>query len=87
MPGKGRSCLHLEFPSDVSLPHATTMLGYGFLSNPIEVLFGPSLIRQQALDSIEQQPELAPVVAHARDAFERPLRDRFALLGQYAMLN
>jgi len=67
--------------------HATTMLGYGFLANPVEVLFGPSLIRQQALDSIEQQPELAPVVAHAREAFDRPLRDRFALLGQFAMLN
>jgi hypothetical protein len=67
--------------------HATTMLGYGFLANPVEVLFGPSLIRQQALDSIEQQDELAAVVAHAREAFDRPLRDRLALLGQFAMLN
>jgi hypothetical protein len=60
--------------------YATFVLGFGWVGQPNEVLFGPSEARRQAVESLKSHPELGLVVARAEEGLDMPLKERIRLL-------
>jgi hypothetical protein len=62
--------------------YAGMMVGYAWIANPREAVFGPSEARRYALAELERQPELRPVIRQARTSMDLPVRRRLDLLEQ-----
>jgi hypothetical protein len=60
--------------------YATFALGFGWLRQPNEVLFGPDDARRQAVESLRSRPELNLAIARAEEGLDMPLKDRIRLV-------